>query len=318
MTPAKKSTDDSHSGDSGDDTPRGRFQAPSEPVEYSGSVAGHEVIVEIRHSVIDTTLARMWVDGSPALQKSENDAARKKTRKRLAALDKKEAKNGELSEHDRAARRLDEDGVDHPWHAVFDSKYFSFDTSKASAEPDAGDDEADEDEKADKNGKTVQIKVKLRSLGKTAEVSTAMTAKPQFLVPTAGSDSALRDARQLANPQKFALRSAGLKAVAILFGIGAAWLGSRVIAWLVRQLSPLMPDISWPSIDIPTPNISLPSISLPSIDLPALPSWLGVVEPFIQPVLLILIAGVAAWSFAKRKQKALQEREDESDAAPDE
>lgn len=316
MTPAENSPDDAPSGDeSKGDALRGRFQVSPEPVEYSGSVAGHEVLVEIRHSVVDTTLARMWVDGTPALQKSEDDAARKKARKRLAALDKKEAKEGELSEHDCAARRLDEDSADHPWHAVFDAKYFSFDTTDADA--DEGDEENDEKDR-DKDGKTLRIKVKLRSLGKTAEVTTAMTAKPQFLVPAAGSDSARRDAKQLANPQKFALRSAAIKAIAIVLGIGAAWVGGRIISWLVRQLSPLMPEISLPSINIPTPDISVPSISLPSIDLPALPSWLGAVEPFIQPVVLILIAGVVAWSFAKRKQKALQEREDDKDAAPGE
>lgn len=318
MTPAGNSPDDSAAETEGN-TLFGRFRVSPDPVEYSGSVAGHNVLVEIRHSVIDTVLARMWVDGTPALQKSEDDAARKKTRKRLAALDKKESKEGELSEHDQVARRLDEKSTDHPWHAVFDAKYLSFDTSEAAAGPDPIDDESVENNEGKteaENGKTLRIKVKLRSLGKTAEVTTAMTAAPQFLVPAAGSDSALRDAKQLANPQKFALRSAAFKAIAIVLGIGAAWIGGRVIAWLVQQLSPLMPDISLPSINIPTPDISLPDISLPSINLPELPSWLGAVEPFIQPLVLILIAGVVAWSFAKRKQKALQERDIDKDPAP--
>ena len=88
MTSAENSPDDASSGnESKGDGLRGRFQVSPEPVEYSGSVAGHEVVVEIRHSVVDTTLARMWVDGTPARQKSEDDAERKKTRKRLAALD---------------------------------------------------------------------------------------------------------------------------------------------------------------------------------------------------------------------------------------
>lgn len=298
MTPAENSAEDADENSAN----------PAEPVEYTATVAGHHVVVEIRHSVLDTTLARMWVDGRPALQKSENDAAREKARKRLAALDRQEAKDGELSAHDQIARRLDKDSDAHPWHGIFDSKIFAFRSG-------ATDESEESEESADPGGTKHMIKVRLRSFGKTAEVTT-FGAKPQFFVPTPGSASAARDAKQLANPKKFALRSAGLKAVAILAGLAAAWLLGRIVPWLIDLLAPLIPNISLPSIDIPFPDISLPSINLPSIDLPELPDWVEQVEPFIQPAILIIIAGVIALTFAKRKQKALAEREEKEGDGP--
>lgn len=321
--PAEPDDSDAEPGSATPKNTKGRAIArylspPPGPVDYTGTVADHEVRVEIRHGVVDTTLARMWVDGEPALQESENDAALKKTRKRLAALDEAEAKEGALSAQDQQRRRLDEDSFDHPWHGVFDAKYFSFKPSPADADSET------ETEPDDSGDKPISIKVKLRTLGKTAEVTTAMTTRPQFLVPTPGSDSAARDRKQLANPRKFALRSAALKAVAILIGLGAAWLAGHLVSWLVRLIRPLLPDISLPSINIPTPDISLPSINLPSIDLPSLPAWVEHVEPFIQPLVLILIAGTFALVFAKRKQKALaereehEEREDDSEPKPEE
>lgn len=123
------------------------------------------------------------------------------------------------------------------------------------------------------------------------------------LVPEPGSAAALRDARILAHPRRYAVRRTVTAVLAVLLPVLLLWLLAQVPRPDVD-----LPSIPWPSIpwpDIPWPRVPWPDVPWPDVDLPPAPGWLEPVldaARYLWPVLLAVV--LARGEVRRRRDQA--------------